>query len=155
MLLLATTPSGSPRHKFVAIRSAFARLALGDQLFRKQRALRDHDRQNITDIYDAAVRLLQEKGISPDNPRRQQIEAHASQQKAKLQSRLNYLGLWDAFVPVQRYSVLEQLANEQIHRRQSLSREEFFDLLKLQNKRSRGRGMCSFKKPRDAQLGYS
>ncbi len=111
--MFTATPSGSPRHKFVAIRSAFARLALGDQLFHK-RTLSDQDRQNITGIYDAAVRLLQEKGVSPDNPRRQQVEAHASQQKAKLQRRLNYLGLWDAFVPVQRYSKLEEVAEKQI-----------------------------------------
>jgi hypothetical protein len=111
---LTATPSGSLRHKFVAIRSAFARLALGDQLFRKQRTLSDQDRQNITGIYDAAVRLLQEKGVSPDNPRRQEVETYVNQQKAKLQSRLNYLGLWDAFVPVQRYSQLEQDAKFQI-----------------------------------------
>lgn len=111
--VFTATPSGSPHHKFVAIRSAFARLALGDQLFHK-RTLSDQDRQNITGIYDAAVRLLQENGVSPDNPRRQQIEAHASQQKAKLQRRLNYLGLWDAFVPVQKYSVLQESAAQQI-----------------------------------------
>lgn len=112
--LLAATPLGSPRHKFVAIRSAFAHLALGDQMFRKQRVLSDHTRQTITDRYDNAVRLLQEKEVSPDNPRRQQVEAHASQQQAKLQRRLNYLGLWDGFVPVQRYSRLQEDADVQI-----------------------------------------
>src|SRR5207247_1097270 len=47
--LLAATPPGSPRQKFIALRSAFAHLALGDQLFRKERVLSDQDRQNITD----------------------------------------------------------------------------------------------------------
>lgn len=127
--LLTTTPSGSPRHKFVAIRSAFARLALADQLFRKQCVLSDQARQDISGVYDTAVRLLQEKEVSPDNPRRQQIEAHVSQQKAKLQSRLNYLGLWDAFVPVQTYATLEKLAHGQIDNAKEAG-EKFFELLK-------------------------
>jgi len=112
--LLALTPSGSPRHKFVAIRSAFAQLALGDQLFRKQRVLSDQDRQAITERYNNAVRLLEEKGVSSDNPLRQQVEAHVTQQKAKLENTLNYLGLWDAFVPNQKFTVLQQLAATQI-----------------------------------------
>lgn len=130
--LLTATPSGSPRHKFVAIRFAFARLALADQLFRKQRALSDQNRKDITDVYDAAVGLLQEKGVSPDNPRRQQVEAHASQQKAKLQLQppLNYLGLWDAFVPVQRYSKLEEDADKQIGAVRDAA-ETFFNFLQL------------------------
>jgi len=102
------------RQKFVVIRSAFAHLALGDQCFRKQRALSDEQRQDITRVYDTAVRLVQGSGISPDNPRRQEIESYATQQKATLQSRLNYLGLWDAFVPVQHYSQLEQDATSLI-----------------------------------------
>ena len=112
--LLAATPFGSPRHKFIAIRSAYAHLALGDQLFRKHRVLSDQDRQTITDSYDDAVRLVQEKSVSPDNPLRQEVEAHASLQKAKLQSNLNFLGLWDAFVPVQTLATLQQAALTQI-----------------------------------------
>jgi hypothetical protein len=112
--LLAATAAGSPRHKFIAIRAAFAHLDLGDQLFRKQRVLGEPDRQAITDRYDRAVRLLQEKSVSPDNPLRRQVEAHASLQKAKLQNNLNVLGLWDAFVPNQRFTMLQQAASTQI-----------------------------------------
>jgi hypothetical protein len=102
------------RVRFVALRAAFAHLALGDQFFRTQRALSDEQRQNITDVYDAAVRLVQQGDVAPANPRRQEVETYAAQQKAKLQSRLNYLGLWDAFVPVQRYSQMAQDAADLI-----------------------------------------
>ena len=118
------------RRLFVALRAAFAHLALGDQFFRTQRALSDEQRQNITDVYDAAVRLVQEIGVAPDNPRRREVEIHAAQQKAKLQSRLNYLGLWDAFVPVQRYSQLEQDATAQIEAVRT-SADKFQDFLKF------------------------
>jgi hypothetical protein len=105
----------TPRQQFVAIRSAFTHLTLGDQFFRKQRRLGEQERQNITRVYDTAVRLVQQSGISPDNPRRREVEIHATQQKAKLQSRLNYLGLWDAFVPaVQRFSQLERDTTSQV-----------------------------------------
>src|SRR5262249_37693927 len=114
--LLISPLSGPPRPltKFVAIRAALASLALADQLFRKQRVLSDEDRQKIAALYDSAVQLLQEKGVSPANPRRQEAETYAAQQKSKLKSRLNFLSLWDAFVPVQRYSQLEQDAAAQI-----------------------------------------
>jgi hypothetical protein len=105
---------GGTRGRFVALRAAFAHLALGDQFFRTQRAFSDEQRQSITDVYDTAVRLVQQSGIGPSNPRRQEVESHAAQQKAKLQNRLNYLGLWDAFVPVQRYSQLAADADAQI-----------------------------------------
>jgi hypothetical protein len=104
----------TPRQKFAVIRSAFSHLALGDQFFRRQRALGDEERQNITRVYDTAVRLVQTSGIAPDNSRRQEVEVYATKQKAKVQSRLNFLGLWDAFVPVQRYTQLEQDAMSQI-----------------------------------------
>jgi hypothetical protein len=112
--LLAATPPGSPRRKFIALRSAFAHLAFGDHLFRKERVLSDQGRQDITDRYDSAVRVLQENGVSPDNPLRQQVEAHASQQKTKLQDGLNYLGLWEAFVPNQRSATLKLAVSAQI-----------------------------------------
>lgn len=112
--LLAATSFGSPRHKFVSLRAAFAHLALGDQLFRKQRVLSEQDRQVIADRYDKAVQLPQENGVSPDNPLRQQVEAHANQQKAKLENTLNYLGLYDAFVPNQRFTTIQQAASTQI-----------------------------------------
>jgi hypothetical protein len=102
------------RQQFVALRAAFAHLALGDQFFRKQRALSDEQHQSITDVYDAAVRLVEQIGIAPANPRRQEVQTYAAQQKAKLQNRLNYLGLWDAFVPVQRYSQMAQDAADLI-----------------------------------------
>ncbi len=122
--------SMTPRQRFVAIRSALAHLTLGDQLFRKQRALSDQDRQNIIRVYDAAVGLVQESGVSADNPRRQQIQAHASLQKAKLQRHLNYLGLWDAFMPVRRYTDLKQDAQDQITEARD-SADSFFKFLNL------------------------
>src|SRR5262245_11381551 len=81
-LLAATTP-GSARHKFIALRAALAQLAFADQLFRKQRAFNDQERQSISDRYAGAVRVLQENGVAPDNPLRRQVEAHAHQQQTK------------------------------------------------------------------------
>ena len=112
--LLAATLSGSPRQKFVALRSAFAHLGFGDQLFRKARVLSDQGRPAISARYDRAVQVLDENGVSPDNPLRQQVEAHASQQQTKLQNGLNFFGLWEAFVPNQRFTTLQQVASAQI-----------------------------------------
>jgi hypothetical protein len=117
---------GSPRYKFLAIRSAFAELAWGNQLFRKER--RPKDRQAIIDHYDAAVQLLVENEVSAENPLRKEVEAYASHQKAKLQSGLNYLGLWDGFVPPQRYTTLKGLADNQIASAQ-LSAQAFMHFL--------------------------
>jgi hypothetical protein len=102
------------RQKWAAIRSAFAHLALGDTLFRRQRNLGEQDRQLISAVYQAALRLVQQSCISPTNPRRQEIELHAAIQHARLQSHLNYLGLWDAFVPIPRYLQLEADAKARI-----------------------------------------
>ena len=58
--------------------------------------------------------LVRQIGVSADNPRHQEIEARALQQQAKLQGRSNTLGLWDGFVPVQRFSQAQQDATLQI-----------------------------------------
>ncbi len=83
--LLADMQAGSLRKKFVAIRMAFAHLHLGDQEFRKHRFVPDAEREAIIEHYDQALRVLQGNGVSPDNPLHRQVEAHARQQKAKLQ----------------------------------------------------------------------
>ena len=120
----------TPRQRFVAVRYALAVLALADLLFRRQRALGSLERQAVTRVYDAAVRLVQLSGISSDNPRRREVETHARLQTAKLQARLNYLGLWDSFVPVQRYTQLEQDAASQIAAAKA-SADSFFSFLNM------------------------
>jgi hypothetical protein len=112
--LLASTPAGTDRRKLVAIRAAFAHLASGDQRFRSERTPGEQTRQAALDRYDRAVRLLGEHGVSGDNPVRQQIEAHAAAARAKLANGLNYLGLRDAFVPNQRFTMLQDAAAIQI-----------------------------------------
>jgi hypothetical protein len=97
-----------PAQRFAAIRCAFAYVRLADQLFRRQRQLDDTQRAGISATYDAAAALLQQCGISADNPRRQELGARITLQKARLIASVNYLGLRDSFVPVQRASQLEQ-----------------------------------------------
>jgi len=121
--LLADMQAGSPRKKFVAIRAAFARLHLGDQEFRKYRFVPDSEREAITEHFDQALRVLQENDVSSDNPLYRQVEAHARQQKAKLLSGLNWLGLRDSFVPVQTLSTLQGVTQTQIDEARQSSRE--------------------------------
>lgn len=127
--VLDAIPIGSPRRKFVALRAAFAYLDLGDQKFRKHRVVQDSERESITEHYDQAVRVLEENGVSPDNPLRREVETHANSQRAKLQNNLNCLGLWDAFVPNQRVTELERLATSQIKAAQE-SMQVFLNFLK-------------------------
>jgi receptor-binding and translocation channel-forming TcA subunit of Tc toxin len=134
-VLLTVAPFESPNHKFVVLRSASARVARGHQLFRKQRILSEQDRDSINRVCEHAVRLLQESGVSPDNPRRLQLESEASQIRARLQSRLNYLGLWDAFVPVQKYSVLQEIAAQQIQAAKTSSADFMTFLAQLEQLR--------------------
>ena len=109
-----TVAAAGPRGKFVALRAAYAHLALGDCLLRSRRSFDDADRAAIGQVYDAGVSLVHQIGVAADNPQRQETEARALQQQSKLQSRSNVLGLWDGFVPVQRYSQLELDATAQI-----------------------------------------
>jgi hypothetical protein len=115
-VLLTATPSGSPRHKFVAIRSAFTRLAHGDSLFRKSRNPGEGTRNESRAAYEAGMRLVQASGISPDNPRRQQIERYATVQIGKLDAGLNFIGYRDSYVPIIKPEVLQGLADRRIAR---------------------------------------
>jgi hypothetical protein len=114
--LLAAPPSGSTRHKFAALRSAFAHLAFGDSLFRKSRNPDEDTRHKCREQYVAALTLVQTSGISPDNPLRQQIEQYATAQIAKLDAGLNFIGYRDSYVPIIRPEVLRDLAERRIAR---------------------------------------
>ena len=103
-----------PEEKFVALRSAFAQLALGDEMFREKRSFSDLEREEIRRAYDKAASMFVKSGVSLGNPLRREGEAYLARQRAKLDKRLNFLGLWDAFVPVQRFTILQELAEEQI-----------------------------------------
>jgi hypothetical protein len=113
-IALGAAAADGARRKFVAVRTALAHLGLGDQRFRSTRVPTDQDRQAIAEAYDRAIGVLDEQGVAPENPLRQQVEAHAAAQKAKLENGLNFLGLWDAFVPNQRFTALQQAAAAQI-----------------------------------------
>lgn len=113
------TWAGPPRRitaeqRFVALRSAFAHLALGDFLLRRRRVVAGADRDRLSTVYAAAARLVVDSGISPANALRGQVEAHAARQRGKLAAGLNALGLWEGFVPVLRFSALARAAGQAI-----------------------------------------
>jgi hypothetical protein len=112
-LLRADTMS-SNRRKHVALRAGFARLALGDKLFRSARTLEDDARAKAAFEYSEGVALVHENGVTKGNPLLSQVEAHAEQQQAKLSGHFNVLGFRDSFVPVQVHEFLENRAREHL-----------------------------------------
>jgi hypothetical protein len=125
--LLTATPLGSPRHKFVALRAAFAHLARGDSLFRKSRTPDEGSRKQSRAAYVDGMRLVQDSGIAPDNPRRQQIERYAAVQIGKLDAGLNFIGYRDSYVPIIKPEVLQGLAERRIARATAaIEKFEFF-----------------------------
>ena len=112
-LLRADTMS-STRRKYVALRAGFARLALGDKLFRSARTLDDDARAKVAFEYSEGVVLVEENGVSADNPLRIRLQAHADQQRAKLAGHFNFLGFRDSFVPVQVHEFLAGRAREHL-----------------------------------------
>jgi hypothetical protein len=117
--LIANTPAGAPLHKFLIIRCASASLALGDSFFRNSTNPDEATRKQSRDAFVAAVNLVQTGGISPDNPRRQQIERYATVQIGKLDAGLNFIGYRDSYVPIIKPDVLKDLAKERIAQAQA------------------------------------
>lgn len=117
----------TPRQQFVALRSGFAQLGLGDALFRRFRNPDGSARGRIRDAYNAAVRGVTRSAISPENPLRQQIEQYAAMQTAKLDAELNFLGYRDSYVPILRPATLQALAESRIQAAQEAAQKfEFF-----------------------------
>jgi hypothetical protein len=112
--LLDALPSGSLRHKFVAIRSAFAQLAFGDTLFRRSFRFDSEKRAEIVKVYDGAIELMRTSGVSPENPLCKQIIDYGEQQKAKLEAGQNFIGYRDSFVPDLKLSTLAENAKTRI-----------------------------------------
>ena len=112
--VLSTKVGSAVQRQLVALRAAQAHLARGDLTYRKSRALTRPTRDKAKADYDAAVTLLARHDVHAGDPLRKQVQAHADLQRAKLDSRLNHLGLRDSFVPPQRYTKLERLADGHI-----------------------------------------
>jgi hypothetical protein len=112
--LLDALPPDSPRHKFVAIRSAFAQLAFGDTLFRRSFRFDSEKRIEIGKVYDGAIELIRTSDVSPENPLYKQIIDYGEQQKAKLEAGQNFLGYRDSFVPDLKLSTLAENAQARI-----------------------------------------
>lgn len=102
------------RDKFVALRSGFAQLGLGDALFRKFRQPDPEIRTIIRAAYNSAINLARSGSISPENPARQQIEQYAAMQMAKLDAELNVLGYRDSYVPILKPATLQAMAERRI-----------------------------------------
>ncbi|MER6144671.1 hypothetical protein ABT174_32265, partial [Streptomyces sparsogenes] len=111
---LRQTTGASVRGKFVALRSGFAHLSLGDSLFRRFRAPDDAVRDQIRAAYAEAARQAGSNQISSGNPLRQQVEGHAAMQREKLDAGFNFLGYRDGYVPILRPATLQGLAEHRI-----------------------------------------
>jgi hypothetical protein len=117
----------TPRQQFVALRSGFAELGLGDALFRKSGGPDESGRAHITASYNAAVSMAASNAISPENPRRRQIEQYAAMQQAKLDAGLNFLGYRDSYAPILRPATLQALAERRIQAAaEAVQKFEFF-----------------------------
>jgi hypothetical protein len=115
-LLPLALPADSLRQKFITIRLASAKLARGDALFRKFRSPDEETKKTIRAPYQEAINLMQSSAVSPDNPRRQQIEGYARVQLGKLDAGMNFLGYKDSYVPVVKPEILRDLAAQRIER---------------------------------------
>lgn len=84
------------KRKFVALRTAFAHLARGDQLYR--RGGTDDPGLAVRHYRDARL-VVESAGVSPENPLRQEIFDYADQQEAQVAHGLNYLGYSQQLAP--------------------------------------------------------
>jgi hypothetical protein len=114
--LLTAEPAGSASRKFIALKLARGHSALGDRAFRARRVLDTTARAEALTEYETATRLLDAEGLSSENPRRQEVDAHVALQRAKLEAGLNYLGFYESFVPVQTFDMLDKASQEQVTR---------------------------------------
>jgi Tc toxin complex TcA C-terminal TcB-binding domain len=112
--ILKVSAIGETRRKFLAIRAASAHVALAEISFRRTRQLTPEDEQSILTRLDTAISLLDEHGVSPDNPLRTEIASRVDQQKTKLAGHVNVFGFRDSLVPVQRFTFLEEEAGKRL-----------------------------------------
>lgn len=111
--MLSSAPNMSPRRKFLAIKTAGVFLSMGDSIFRRAPRSESPDPQVITN-YEAAIRVISENAVSDENPMASEIINYAKQQRAKLDSGLNYLGLSDSLVPIETWPFLTNRAQEHL-----------------------------------------
>lgn len=111
---LGQRPRLSAQEQFVLIRLAFARLALGDALFRRSFQLSEEARVEIVKQYVIAMRLLNRSRLRSSDPLRGHIRRYAVQQHAKVESGQNFLGYRDSYVPDRSPSTLADLADNRI-----------------------------------------
>lgn len=89
----------SDRRKFLAIRSGFAHLARGDQLYRSTRDLSSDTAAAAIAHYQAAGKVVQDHAVSEANPFHQDIKDYANKRMIQLSNFLNFLGYANTYVP--------------------------------------------------------
>jgi hypothetical protein len=112
--LLAPGPLAPDRRKFVALRAAFAHVALGDREFRAHRDPTAAERSAVIGHYDDALAKLDAHGVSPLNPVRQHIESHIAVQRLNVEAGYNALGFKDGYVPLLRPESLRAKADTRV-----------------------------------------
>jgi hypothetical protein len=122
--LLSLDDLSELQRRFLFVRQGQAILAQGDRTFRKaeDRGARDVAKKK----YQAAKALMASSSLPETSPERLKIERYADSQLAKIEANLNVLGLRDSFVPVQRHTFLEALANDQIQKAKTAA-QRFMD----------------------------
>lgn len=103
----------SARRSSSAWRSAPGRhtLARGDVIFRSGRTLSDDARARARAAYSRAGGVVLGQGVSADNPAHDPIVRVSRRRRTMIDRRLNFLGMRDSFVPVQRHQFLLELTN--------------------------------------------
>jgi hypothetical protein len=104
----------SSQIKFLALRAGAAHLALGDMAFRADRVLSGKAKLRARSAYSSAIAVVEGPGVSPNNPAHGQIVGVARNRLAMIDAGINFLGLRDSFVPVQRHQFLLGLTNDHI-----------------------------------------
>jgi hypothetical protein len=104
----------SSQIKFLALRAGAAHLALGDMAFRANRVLSGKAKLRARSAYGSAIAVVEGHGVSSDNPAHGQIVGVARNRLDMIDAGINFLGLRDSFVPVQRHQFLLGLTNDHI-----------------------------------------
>jgi hypothetical protein len=96
---LDPVPLTRGRRKFLAIRSGFAHLARGDQLYRSTRDLSSNAITEAIAHYRAAVQVVHDQEVSEENYFHQAIKDSADKRMTQLSNSLNFLGYSNAYIP--------------------------------------------------------
>jgi hypothetical protein len=113
-LLVAPSGLSAAQRKFVALRAGMTHLAAGDVAFRSARRLGNDTKARARSHYEAAVAVVEQQGVSPENPAHAQIVDYARNHISMLAAGINFLGLRDSFVPVQRHQFLLARTNDHV-----------------------------------------